>query len=157
MTFDHYGHLFPRSDSTDALAAADAAFFNIPLPPAPTPATVHMLRPSAQEAPVNDPPMPVPISAIVEAPQPQVKPSPIVAVEPEPRPSNIARAADARTALGQFAPGPRPQPLMDKARAALAAHPEMSVGAISRMVGCSKKTVLNAKNGLPVRRPRRAV
>jgi hypothetical protein len=88
--------------------------------------------------------------ARVEVPQPQARSSSIVAVEPEPRPSNIARAADARTALGQFAPGPRPQPLMDKARAALAAHPEMSATAIGRMIGCSKKTVLSAKNGLPV-------
>jgi hypothetical protein len=46
---------------------------------------------------------------------------------------------------------------MDKARAALAAHPEMSAAAIGRMIGCSKKTVLNAKCGIPVRRPRRAV
>ena len=216
ITFDRYGHLFPRGDDSAELAAADAAFFSKPPPPAPTPATVIVLKPPSQEMPVEElPPLPAPIPAPIPTPviepisetvpiekrlPPQAKPSPVaflqtkgsdgrfvagsrrytveaeradaaVLAHPEmptqalarkigvskqtvlrarrklnenPVSAEVGPTTDARTALGQFAPGPRPQPLMDKARAALLEHPHLSATAIARMIGVSKKTVLNA-------------
>src|SRR5262249_54950284 len=79
ITLDRYGHLFPRGDDTAELAAADEAFFGVP---APAPATVTVLKPPSQAAPVEEllpavTPTPVivskPISETmpVDAPQPQ--------------------------------------------------------------------------------------
>jgi hypothetical protein len=66
--------------------------------------------------------------------------------------STTALAVEGRSTLGQFMPGPREQPKMDRARAALLDHPHLSATAIARMIGVSKKTVLNVKNNNPDRR-----
>jgi hypothetical protein len=57
-------------------------------------------------------------------------------------------ATCSRSALGRFTSGPRAQPLMDRAKAALLQNKGMSASAIARMIGVSKKTVQNVRKRL---------
>jgi integrase/transposase len=62
--------------------------------------------------------------------------------------TTLRRVQKELTALGRLTPSPRPPLLMDRARAALLQNKGMTASAIARMIGASKKTVLNAKRGL---------
>jgi hypothetical protein len=88
LTFETYGHLFPRSDASAELAAADAAFFG---KPGPKPATVTELKPRSATMPVEEEAMPLPMSVIQIEPHnevvlvedvPQLMPAPVTQLEP---------------------------------------------------------------------------
>jgi transposase-like protein len=145
LTFETYGHLFPRSDASAELAAADAAFFG---KPAPT-ATVTMLKPRSETVPVEDeaapPPMPTPVTGlnlisetvpVDDVPQP--KPSQVVAPTPALTPSPVARPKPISATIAAF----------DRAKAAILAHPDMPTRALVSKIGVSRGVIDRARAAL---------